>query len=476
MKHVWPRVRWVVQIASLMLFVFLFRFLAYPLKPQVHALEWMTWMDPWVMLNHLRNVGEFPALGWISILVLLAAVVLGRVFCGWLCPFGAFLSLTDRLGRLLFRAKPLRRLEPLRRKAARVLLPFRYPLLIMLTFSFLVQINVLSPLTPFALFSGEIVRVAEGAFPWILLLFFAGTILLGRVWCAALCPTGMLLSLVSRFRLLRIRASEGCTGCKRCERACPMASVPSSGMDVEEGCVVCGDCGAACAKNALQVHAAGGGRERRRAVWKGRGYETACKGRGDETVRAAETRTEPEILTRRQFLKLSAGAAAGIALSTVLRSGSSSAKVLRPPGALLESSFRAACIRCGRCMMACPNKALQPVPISSGLDAYATPFIIARQANCCLCMTCMDVCPTGAIAKVSIEQVNMGKAAIDVQRCLAWSEDKDCFICGEQCLRLAIDITDGNKPVLNDALCVGCGTCERNCPVEGAAAIRVSPR
>ena len=70
----------------------------------------------------------------------------------------------------------------------------------------------------------------------------------------------------------------------------------------------------------------------------------------------------------------------------------------------------------------------------------------------------------------------MGTAVIDRQRCLAWGENKLCFICGEQCPRLAISGGgEQNRPVVHPGKCVGCGTCEHACPVRGAAAIHVRP-
>jgi ferredoxin-type protein NapH len=181
-------------------------------------------------------------------------------------------------------------------------------------------------------------------------------------------------------------------------------------------------------------------------------------------------------VTRRQFLQVAGVAVFGMALSAGERASGLAPKVLRPPGALPETSFKAVCNRCGRCIKVCPNMALQPMPLREGIDTFETPWIIPRQANCSLCLECQIVCPTGAIERVPVEQVNMGKAVIDKDRCLAWSHSKDCFVCGEQCLRLAIHLEGISNPVIQPDLCVGCGTCERNCPVEGIAAIRVTPR
>ena len=39
---------------------------------------------------------------------------------------------------------------------------------------------------------------------------------------------------------------------------------------------------------------------------------------------------------------------------------------IRPPGALDEKEFLAACIRCGRCADACPNRCINPFTVETG--------------------------------------------------------------------------------------------------------------
>lgn len=116
------------------------------------------------------------------------------------------------------------------------------------------------------------------------------------------------------------------------------------------------------------------------------------------------------------------------------------------------------------------------MPITEGLECFETPYIIPRQANCVLCFTCQKVCPTGAIAQMPLEQVKMGTAEIDKLRCIAWNEKKLCVICGEQCPALAIEVDVQNRPIVQANKCVGCGTCEKACPVDGEAAIHILPK
>ncbi|WP_144034088.1 4Fe-4S dicluster domain-containing protein [Sporomusa silvacetica] len=148
---------------------------------------------------------------------------------------------------------------------------------------------------------------------------------------------------------------------------------------------------------------------------------------------------------------------------------------LRPPGALPEPEFTAVCNRCGRCVQVCPSNALCPMPITDGLANFETPHIVPRRNRCDLCLACQKVCPTGAIAEVPLEEIRMGKAVIDKSRCIAWNEGKMCYICGEQCPVLAINADEYHRPTVLPDKCVGCGSCENACPIDGEAAIRVFP-
>jgi ferredoxin len=95
-----------------------------------------------------------------------------------------------------------------------------------------------------------------------------------------------------------------------------------------------------------------------------------------------------------------------------------------------------------------------------------------------------------AIPLLSLEvkrQQEIGKAYLNRDRCIAWAESRDCIVCEEMCPVADKAITlqpvnpgdpqadTGNvqQPHINRDLCIGCGICEYQCPVEGEAAIRV---
>jgi ferredoxin-type protein NapG len=192
---------------------------------------------------------------------------------------------------------------------------------------------------------------------------------------------------------------------------------------------------------------------------------------------------------------------------------------LRPPGALEEDKFLAACIKCGQCVQVCP---VQAIKLGDGDEGYGlgVPYIDARKQACdfsCDAVQCVLACPTGALSHeiATKEEVTMGVARLArPDACLAmrgegfkglargagfsgllryeeidrWvpqpvaSYDYDleiCDLCVRECpIENAIslepvsnDADDARRmPVIHDA-CVGCGTCEMMCPAEPAAIV-----
>jgi len=138
----------------------------------------------------------------------------------------------------------------------------------------------------------------------------------------------------------------------------------------------------------------------------------------------------------------------------------------RPPGALPEPAFLAACTRCGYCVEACPARAIVTAPSSAGLAA-ATPVIIPETEPCVACdgMFCARVCPTGALLLPpdGWATEKLGVLALDTARCIAF-QGIECGVCARVCPigPAALDLDAQGRPVIG-AACVGCGVCVRAC-------------
>jgi ferredoxin len=196
---------------------------------------------------------------------------------------------------------------------------------------------------------------------------------------------------------------------------------------------------------------------------------------------------------RRELLT---AAAAGVGAVALLGTGvwrtTSSALLIRPPGAQDERAFLSRCLRCSECMKVCPTSGLQPALLEAGLEGLWTPVLASRLGYCDYsCTACGNVCPSGAIPRLPLEAKRkqvLGVAVIDRDRCLPWAQDTPCIVCQEMCPvapkavlldeRRVATQPDGRQDyvqrprVLADR-CIGCGICEYKCPVQGTAAIVV---
>ncbi|MBN1342532.1 MAG: 4Fe-4S dicluster domain-containing protein [Phycisphaerae bacterium] len=153
-------------------------------------------------------------------------------------------------------------------------------------------------------------------------------------------------------------------------------------------------------------------------------------------------------MTRRGAL---VGAVAGAGAFAWMRLGGRSTKdfhatVIRPPGAVEEQEFLKRCLKCGQCIRVCPTNVLQPDWTESGVEGLWTPVLNYRIGYCePNCTACGQVCPTGAIQRMTIEQkrgmgkyaedgpVRLGSAHFDVGRCLPWAKNMPCLVCEENC-------------------------------------------
>ena len=148
---------------------------------------------------------------------------------------------------------------------------------------------------------------------------------------------------------------------------------------------------------------------------------------------------------------------------------------LRPPGALPEKRFLQLCVRCGQCVNVCPHASIK---LATGFGRNRkTPVIDPHTVPCYLCMKCPPACPSGALDATvqNINDVAMGQAYIQKDRCHNYTQGIMCMTCYDRCpLRGSAVILDkGLIPAITKA-CVGCGICVYVCPVEAITVVAAS--
>ncbi len=214
----------------------------------------------------------------------------------------------------------------------------------------------------------------------------------------------------------------------------------------------------------------------------------------NETVKK-DSRPAPSA-TRRRFFRDAAGAAgcAGLfALGAGLYARQAKAlpaTALRPPGALAEADFLAACVRCGLCVRDCPYDTLKLAALGDSV-VTGTPWFESRDIPCEMCedIPCVVACPTGALdhALTDITKARMGLAVlIDEETCLNFLGLR-CDVCYRVCpvIDQAITLEKIHNPrsdrhamllpTVHSEHCTGCGKCEKSCVLPGEAAIKVLP-
>lgn len=84
----------------------------------------------------------------------------------------------------------------------------------------------------------------------------------------------------------------------------------------------------------------------------------------------------------------------------------SASNLVRPPGSCEEFEFLERCIKCDQCIRACPTNVLQPYPLDlNNIESLWTPVMNFRMGFCQLhCTACGEVCPTGAIQRIGLEK------------------------------------------------------------------------
>ena len=491
----WRRARQVVQVLALALYVYLLfaalqRRVAFPLADLFFRL------DPLAAAGAmLAGRAWMPRLA-VALVTLALTLVLGRVWCGWLCPLGTLLEwvrfrsaqgqarkLQSRwrtvknwvlvliVAAALFGILSLFVLDPLTlltRTMTAVILPaLNYAVTSIERVIY--RVPLLQPAIDWIerVLRGPVLPVEQPVFAQNALIaaLFAGVLALNaladRFWCRYLCPLGALLGLLSKFSFLRPVVGAACNRCGHCVDVCRLDAIEAreSTEIIPSECTVCLDCLAACPQR-------GGGF---RWYWR------------PDSPRAHDP-------TRRQVLVgLAAAAASGAILRSGVRSKQPHPELIRPPGAGDEGDFLSRCLRCTQCMKVCPTSGLQPASLEAGLEGMWTPQLVSRLGYCDFgCNACGQVCPSGAIPLLDLaskRQTRIGVAVVDRNRCLPWADGVACIVCEEMCpvpeKAIELQIGEGDsdhelqKPIVIADLCIGCGICEYQCPVEGEAAIRV---
>jgi polyferredoxin len=447
---------------------------------------------------------------WRGLFVLIPTLILGRVFCNWVCPYGTLHQLTGWLFNIWSNRTNI---DNNRYRSAYQLKYIILAILLVLAAFGSLQIGLLDPICLLVrTFAAAVspasdlahanlargLREGLGMDPEPLLFlstkpgapeqrifagaWFVGLLIIGlvgmnlvipRFFCRVLCPLGAFLGVLSRWALFRIdRDVTKCTDCDLCLKSCEGAADPQAALRKSE-CFVCFNCIDDCPEDAIAFRLTPMSIEDQVI---GDVKAGAAKLFGKPVIsKILETVIAKPAVPRRRWVF--AGIAGVLAypflrLSKAVNHRGFDKDAIRPPGSVAEAEFLERCIKCDQCINVCPTNVLQPSTLSQGgLEGLWTPVMDFAVGFCQLnCTLCSEVCPTGAIQKISIEEklgvgkhedegpISLGTAFFDQGRCLPWSMETPCVVCEEVCPvtpkaigTYEVEITrwDGMKVTLN---------------------------
>jgi polyferredoxin len=484
----------IFQLCFLALFLFLFVTTEYRGRDEISlALNAFFRADALVAVSYLLSAKTFTLLLLPGLLVLLFSLILGRFFCGWICPLGTVIDLVT---------KRIKKGRPLSFLKGRL----KYYLLFTILCAALFNVNLSGLLDPMAILvrfltfslhpllgflaregwvglyrilgdsrdyvdpgyrflKSYLLPFQETFYPlaFVSLVFFATVLILERFdrrnWCRNLCPLGTLLGLLGRFSLFRRVPAGLCADCGDCQIYCPTTF--DEEVFQKPDCILCLDCQRKCAHRRVSFR---------------------------PSLKAGK---DPLFSPGRRVLLT--GVVSGLFASRIFTvvAPERTTRLLRPPGIENEGEFLKRCVRCGECMKVCLKNALYPTSLQAGLYGLFTPTLIPRLGYCEYnCSLCGQVCPTSAIPRLPLEvkkKAVIGLAIFDKNQCLPYAKKMNCMVCEEHCpipnkaIRFE-SVEEVNysgkrinlkKPYVVDELCIGCGICEYVCPLEEKAGVEV---
>lgn len=509
MSIVWPR------RISQCFFLALFGWFCVVLTPGSQWHQWDGWpynlllqLDPLVAVATILTTGAlFAGLAW-SLVTLLLTFLFGRVFCGWICPFG---TLHQIIGWLARRALP-RRLDRIRVNRPHPAQSVKYHLLAfflaLAAGAALHRIGAsagLQSAAPFLLISGGIafaglwflprggkIRRTCGFAAWILLTAgvtpSAGPLMAGTVQTGWLDPIPLmhrsvqiaLLPLADHANGILFSTPRHYLGAGGialfffamlalnlwiprfyCRFLCPLGALlgacapmalfrPGKTRDECSHCKRCEEhCEGACDPD---------GELRKAECVACMNCLRACPD-GVMTFAprpsASGEQRAPDVGRRGVLAALGAGFLAPVAARLEGWTGDAWRwRVVRPPGTLREPEFLERCIKCGQCMRVCPTNIIHPAGMEAGLEGVWTPVLNFRigSSGCQLdCVACGQACPTAAIRPITVDE-KLGR--------------KDFSDAGP--IRLGTAFVDQGR-CLPWSMDLPCIVCQENCPVRPKA-------
>lgn len=189
------------------------------------------------MLKHVKNLVQWMSLAVFLLIVskgkmnlwflifagsLLLALLLGRIYCGWLCPMNTVMIPTEKLSKKL------------KLQTKNIPKPLNSNILPWIVLVFSIATMVIS-------------KRNDIQIPLLLYILILSVLITLRyepkVFHNHICPFGALQSVAGRFaRLSEGVTAEKCVGCKLCEKVCPSEAIEVTNKKADIDVKLCHQC------------------------------------------------------------------------------------------------------------------------------------------------------------------------------------------------------------------------------------------
>ncbi len=471
------------------------------------------------LLKFLAGLGLASAWAFLAFSAL--ALILGRAYCSFICPFGIMMDIFRRIAKIPAQNKFLKntRLGKFSQnnfaklKYAKPLTALRITFLalaiIAMIFGFGALLGLLDPYSLYGkimslgfISTSETINftaaqavefgyynikpttsasVSIASFGFAILLLILTAIISakrGRLFCNSICPVGTFLGGISKFAIFTLQIDKSsCLSCGKCERECKAKCINLKEKEIDfSRCVLCFDCTKNCPKSGVRY---GINPIYKNLFSKSEAQKTAGENISRRNFAASAIsitaalfgcKKGDEELAKKQSVKVLDGA------SEYHIDGTRFDKRLpSPPGSISIKNFLENCTACQRCVTSCKSQVLKASTTQWGLSGFMQPYMDFSEAFCEPdCHNCSKTCPTGAIQFITKKQkmaTKIGTAIFNKEICVVYTDGTDCAACAEHCPVQAIEMIPFNEkkslyiPHVHEDVCIGCGACENVCPV-----------
>ena len=200
---------------------------------------------------------------WVFIiLVIFTTFLFGRLYCGWLCPFGAVLEFLFEIKKF-FESKYKKSLGKkieleivedntvvkFLRKYEHYYRYIKYILAMVILLA--PSMIILEPFQyMFLLYKTNFLQVVY----LIAILLFC--ILFIRVWCRYFCPLGGFLSIIAKISLFKLKINKSCFKCEICKTICPTNAIIEKNERlriIKSECILCNKCRQSCGPKNIRL-------------------------------------------------------------------------------------------------------------------------------------------------------------------------------------------------------------------------------